>query len=921
MTIRCRETLLAVIWALAASAPAALAAQQSSPAARRNAAAAAFAHGLMPLHSTRVDGFAKAHPEWDGRGVLIAILDTGIDPGIPGLGVTSDGAPKILDLRDFSGEGRVALHPIIRRGDTLSIGDRRLLGASRVAAVTGGNALWGGIVAELPLGTPPAADLNGNGVVGDTLLVVVGRTTSGWALFTDTDNSGTLAGERAIHDYSVAHEYFGWHHGTAESPIDVAANLTDSAGTPVLDLFFDSGAHGSHVAGVAAGHDLYGVAGFDGVAPGARLLGLKISDDAHGPVSTTGAMLRALDYAIHFAHDRSMPLVVNLSFGVGNEVEGTARIDALIDSVLAAHPDVVMTVAAANDGPGFSTIGFPASAQRVIAVGATLPPVASGGAADESTAEVVAPFSSRGGEIAAPDIVVPGSAYSTVPNFAAGQELEFGTSMAAPYAAGLSARLISALAASKRAPSGALIRQALRMGARPLPSGGVLDQGAGLPEIGAAWTWLAASHELPSIAVETGGISGRGAVYLTSSAGGMGARIVLHETGAGGGFLRLHADSAWLHVPETVVMANGRGEFVVSAVPPPLSSSGATSSAIRVEGPDETAGPLAVIPVTIRTPVPDQGTSTPIVVQQAPGTTRRIFVRADTGRGVQIEVATLRASDQVNASLHEPGGMPYRDGSGIVAGYGDGAGLFDIGGSDVVSGLYEVDVTAGPRAPIFARVSVHLSPLRLGGVLSHDTLRVSARSLATTPMSVRLRAGLLGAERQIIVHAFSDAPVRLVVPVPSWAAHVAVDTRMPREAWSRFTDLGLSFLDRRGREFATTPINYAFSRATPDLPDSIGGDSLVLLLSPGFADPADRAPWTLELHVRFYVATPYSLDAGGSPYKPVAAGGLREERFVPGALPIALPPEFLPVVTLVALEGSDQTWTREVVLARPGPSP
>ncbi|MGH7523778.1 MAG: S8 family serine peptidase, partial [Gemmatimonadales bacterium] len=595
--------------------------------------------------------------------------------------------------------------------------------------------------------------------------------------------------------------------------------------------------------------------------------------------------------------------------------------DALIDSVLAAHPDVVMTVAAANDGPGFSTVGFPASADRVIAVGATLPPAAFGGAADDSTADVVAPFSSRGGEIAAPDIVAPGTAYSTVPNFATGQELEFGTSMASPYAAGLSARLVSALAASKRAPSGDLIRQALRMGARSLPSGGILDQGAGLPDLGAAWAWLAEPHELQSITVEAGGITGRGAVYLTSNASGMGARVVLHETGSGSGVLRLHADSGWLHVPETVVMANGRGEFVASAVPTPLAASGAISSAIRIEGPDETAGPLAVVPVTIRTPVTDQGTRTPIVVQQAPGTTRRIFVHADTGRGVQIEVATLRASDQVSASLHEPGGMPYRDGSGIVAGYGDGAGLFDIGGNDVVSGLYEVDVTAGPRAPISARVSVHPSPVRLGGVLLHDTLRVTARSLVTIPLSVRLRAGLLGAERQLIVHASGDAPVRLVVPVPNWAAHVAVDTRMPREAWSRFTDLGLSFLDRRGREFATTPINYAFSRATPELPDSIAGDSLVLLLSPGFADPADRAPWTLDVNVRFYVATPYSLDAGGSPYKPVVAGGLREECFVTAALPIAVPPEFVPVITVVALEGTDHTWTREVVIARPGSPP
>jgi hypothetical protein len=304
-------------------------------------------------------------------------------------------------------------------------------------------------------------------------------------------------------------------------------------------------------------------------------------------------------------------------------------------------------------------------------------------------------------------------------------------------------------------------------------------------------------------------------------------------------------------------------------------------------------------------------------VVQSAGTTRRIFVHADTGRGLQIEVTTLRAADHVAAALHEPGGMPFRDGAAVTAGFGDGAGLFDIGGSDVAGGLYEVDVMAGPLAPVSARVTVHPAPLRLGAVLLRDTLQVTAKSLVARPLSVRLRAGLIGAERRVSVQATGDAPMRIAVPVPAWAAHLSVDTRMPREAWSRFTDFGLSFLDRRGREFESTPINYAFSRATPDLPDSTIGDTVVLVLSPGFADPSDQGPWSLDISVRFYVATPYSLDAGGSPYKPVPPGALRAERFALGALPIVLPPEFVPLITVVALEGNDHIWTRALTFTRP----
>ena len=242
----------------------------------------AYAHGWMPLASTGVDRFLRAHPDYDGRGVLIGILDTGIDPGVPGLATTSTGGPKVLDLRDFSGEGAVPLTRVTPNADSVVVGGRTLRGFGRVAALSTAGPYYGGTIAEIPLGAPPASDLNGNGAVRDTLPVIVVKATDGWVLLADTDGDGSFAGERPVHDFLIGRETFGWSAKGAAPKVNLAANFSDDAGAPRLDLYFDTGFHGTHVAGIAAGHDIYGVSGFDGVAPGAQLLGLKIANSAQG---------------------------------------------------------------------------------------------------------------------------------------------------------------------------------------------------------------------------------------------------------------------------------------------------------------------------------------------------------------------------------------------------------------------------------------------------------------------------------------------------------------------------------------------------------------------------------------------------------------------------------------------------------------
>jgi serine protease AprX len=208
----------------------------------------------------------------------------------------------------------------------------------------------------------------------------------------------------------------------------------------------DTFGHGTHLAGIIAGHDP--ITGFAGVAPGARLVSLKIAG-ADGETGL-GEVLSALEW-VHENHDEDgyNIRVVNLSLGVAGD---DYRSDVLAYAVEQLWADGIVVVAAAgNGGAQAGRLDMPADDPFVVAAGAS-DTKGTAHAADDRVAD----FSSRS-STRAPDVVAPGTAVVSLRVPGSTLDTEFpgarqagkffrgsGTSQAAAVTSGLAARLISA---------------------------------------------------------------------------------------------------------------------------------------------------------------------------------------------------------------------------------------------------------------------------------------------------------------------------------------------------------------------------------------------------------------------------------------------------------------------------------------------
>ncbi len=830
--------------------------------------------GLMPLRSLGADSFRVVRPGADGRGVVIAILDSGIDPALPGLRSTTNGRRKILDLRDFSAEGRVSLAPVEPSFDgVVDVEGHVLSGFGRVARIAAGP-YYGGVFREIRLGAAPAADLNGNGSITDQFPLVVGRASNGWVVVTDTDGDGALDDERPIHDFQVAAETFSYAAPSGKpGPMTIAVNFSQADGTPVLDLFMDNSGHGTHVAGIAAGHNMFGVEGFDGVAPGAYLIGLKIANNTRGGMSVSGAMVRAMHYAADFARRRSLPLVLNLSFGVGNGREGAAAIDSVVNDFALRNPDVLFVVSVGNDGPGLSSLGFPGSAPFALAVCALFPGVFAEPPQPgvPPAPDVLGWWSARGGEVDKPDVCAPGVAFSNVPRWQTGEEISGGTSMAAPQVSGAAALLLSGMARAGTQVRAIDLKRALTATAQPMGGMTVLDQGAGVPNVTAAFLWLQAAHQAGVYHVQAlpdGGNSSIGAAAFRRAGLAAPGDTVQHfvVTSVGGqpaARLVLGSDAPWLRAPRVVEPGGGPVTIGLTYDASQLTDPGVYVGTVWARPASDTlAGPsfgltnTVIVPHALAAPLNVRGLLTP-------GALARYFIEVPEGSGgLALELGVRQYGQEATLHLFEPNGQPHRGGSAATAGGSEGgAASIVVSGDDLVPGVYEAVVVAPPLEAVSYELGAALPTVSVASVGTGPSAMFRATGTGTATALVK--AELVGATTAARVAGFGLAPQLVRTTAPKWAKQMLVDVSVPAELWHQLTDFGVTVFDSAGRLVVDGPLNYAFGRLTADLDSALAGAPLELELYPAFALGDPGTDWSVEVRITYLGMEPRPLRALG----------------------------------------------------------
>jgi subtilisin family serine protease len=725
---------------------------------------------LNPYLPTRDIGgpqFVAAHPTFDGRGVTIGVVDTGITLDHPSLQTTTTGERKIIDwvrATDPIGDDdpswinmqdQVSGRTFTYRG----VNYRAPSGGSyRIGLFNERDPRLSGPNSEYSVPTPPTGallgDVNRDGnPPGSSGLFAVLWDPNKNLVWVDVNQNHDFSDDPAMTDYKVHYDIGTFGTDNPATPVHEAVKFvvqTDGK-NKYVNIGIVSASHASHVAGIAAGKNLFGAA--NGVAPGAKLV--SVCACLFTPGCTSHALIEGMIYAVKKANVD----VVNMSIGGVPPLNDGSSVFAVVYDRLNEQFKTQLFLSAGNDGAGVNTIGDPAVATKVVGVGAYIHRdtllANYGNIAVKDDGLFF--FSSRGpredGGLK-PNLVAPGAAVSSIPLWQAGNPVPGtyslppgyamfnGTSMAAPETTGGAALLVSAAKQTGAQWKPAQLRQAILSSARYLPGYGAHEQGNGLFQIGAAWEllkqniktveilslapvktllspFLAVPNFGPGIFEREGWASGQSAVriiyFARTSGGGPSVRYSLTWVGNDGTF----SSAASISLPLNRVVG-----LPVNVRP---LAAGAHSAILNLSDP---AAPGTAYQVLNTVVVAEDITSASAFVVTHPGTADR-FDKSSFFFRVPPNTPAFKANangvnGRVRLSRFHPYGLPLDE----LAGY-------QTGGSQTLTverptpGVWELTVDAS-RSSAISPATYNILGSLLGAEITPSSVTIDPTVLSAT---------------------------------------------------------------------------------------------------------------------------------------------------------------------------------------------